>query len=701
MGSELYTRLPIGKPIDNVAALLLDDDLNLVPHGVIGQIHMGGACVGSGYLNDPAKTRTVFLDNPYPEVASSHIYRTGDLAYHLPDGNIQFVGRRDAQVKLRGVRIELGEIESTLLKHSEVQEARVLLDKRVAGREELVGYIVAKAGRVDVRSVKEHLRREVPDYMVPTQFVVLDAFPLDHNGKVDRKRLLQDFAPEATKTLPDDPFCPQTARETTLAEVWKETLQLHSIDKSDTFFDLGGNSLLGVRLICGIQETLGIEISIHDLYRHPTIGELSKAIDAAAAGGAATSGAAAGGPAPVQEIEQDLHCPDEIRGDGSARAAAAEFTHVLLTGATGFVGAHLLHELLESTDAAVYCLVRAQGEVGALIRIRENLKYYGLDAEKHLSRIVPVPGDLSRPRFDLSTDNYRDLAQRTDAVFHCGAMVDYLRDYRGHRAANVLGTLEVLRFATTQQTKIVHHISTLGVLPLQDPSLNGQVFPEGVLDRQQLPEGGYSQSKWAAEQLVYAARERGVPCIVYRLGEVMPDTLLGVPNRKAMTHMMMSGLLALRMVPQTDAVIDYLPADYVRRAVVHIARQPRWLGSTFNLRHATGVPLSRILEIFRSVGFQLEEVPYATFWRSLQEAGRAGGADDSLLLLKSMMASGFEKQEGERPLAKDVLRELFYMDADRVVDRNATRAIEGSGITLPDDLSQLVRPYALYCKQLA
>lgn len=291
IGSEPYTRLPIGRPIDNVSALLLDEDLNLVPHGVIGEIFLGGACVGRGYFKDPDRTGAVFLDNPYEEVASARIYRTGDLAYYLPDGNIQFVGRRDAQVKLRGVRIELGEIESALLQHPDVSDAKVLLDKRIAGREELLGYIVCKGGRVDIGSLRDHLRREVPDYMVPTQFVVLAAFPLDHNGKVDRKRLLQDFgseapaqsndppAPDPEASDPGDPVAtPRTPMEKLIASSWQKVLSVDHISTHDNFFDLGGHSLALMSVVAEIQAKVGVRLSSDDFVLQ-TLGQLAAACE--------------------------------------------------------------------------------------------------------------------------------------------------------------------------------------------------------------------------------------------------------------------------------------------------------------------------------------------------------------------------------------------------------------------------------------
>src|SRR5262249_39119702 len=206
------------------------------------------------------------------------------------------------------------------------------------------------------------------------------------------------------------------------------------------------------------------------------------------------------------------------------------------------------------------------GEVGALIRLRENLQRYGFDAREYLPRIVCIAGDLAWPRFGLTEEDYRDHSQRIDAVIHSAALVDYLRDYSGHRAANVLGTIEVLRFVANGRAKFVQHVSTLGVLRLSQPALSGKTFSEETaLDERYLPGGGYSQSKWAADLLATRARERGLQVNIFRPGEVMPAIDLGMPNRKALSHMVVKAILSLGMYPETEAVLAFTPRHSVSR----------------------------------------------------------------------------------------------------------------------------------------
>jgi len=693
IGSERYSSIPIGRPIDNVNALILDEHLNLMPTGAIGDLYLSGTCMGLGYLNDSEKTRAVFLPNPYPEVPGRIMYRTGDLAYYLPNHDIQFMGRRDQQVKVRGIRIELGEIESVLLEHPEVKQAKVVLDRRVAGREELVGYVVGRRGRVDVAALRSHLQARVPDYMVPTRFGVLEAMPLDHNGKVDRKRLLEHVASEGVARRTVQSFSPNTKEEEQLVEVWKDALNIDSVTASESFFDLGGNSLMAVRLLWRIREATGVDIPIQELYQRPTIGGLCDALRGASEGAAGRSERT------IAQVAADLKLADDVRVVGSPTARPETLRHVLLTGASGFVGAHLLKELLERTEATVYCLVRAPGEVGALIRLRENLQHYGFDARDYLPRIVCVAGDLAWPRFGLTEEDYRDHSQRIDTIFHAGALVDYLHDYGGHRSPNVLGTVEILRFAATGRTKFLHHVSTLGVLPLSDPASNGKVFSEDIaLNERHLPQGGYSQSKWVADRLATLARSRGLLVNVFRPGEIMPATDLGVPNAKALSHMVIKAILTLRMYPETEAMFDYTPADYLCRAMVHLAERSLWPGATYHLRHPTGVPMRQIFQAFRAAGFELEEVPLRRFWQRLEDAGRAGGRNAELALLTSLV-SGSSGAGAGKGSARDILRELFDLDAARIDNGKTMSALQGSGLGIADDVDRLVRPYAEHCKR--
>jgi amino acid adenylation domain-containing protein len=261
---------PIGCPIANAEIYVLDSHLNPVPIGIAGEIYIGGVGVARGYLNRPELTAEKFIANPFSADPTSRLYKTGDLARYLADGNIEFLGRMDDQVKIRGYRIELGEIETVLGQHSSLREAVVLAREDSPGDRRLVAYAVAAAGFTpSVHELRSFLQQKLPEYMVPSVFVFLDSLPLTPNGKLDRKALP---APDQTRPELEETFvAPRTPVEETLASIWAAVLKVDKVGIHDNFFELGGHSLLATQLFSRIRETFKIDLPLRSLFEAPTI----------------------------------------------------------------------------------------------------------------------------------------------------------------------------------------------------------------------------------------------------------------------------------------------------------------------------------------------------------------------------------------------------------------------------------------------
>nr|WP_318528447.1 non-ribosomal peptide synthetase/type I polyketide synthase [Plectonema radiosum] len=271
--------IPIGRPIANTHCFVLDDHLQPVPIGVPGELYIGGDGLAQGYLNRPDLTNEKFIPNPISNEPGSRLYKTGDKARYLSDGNIQFLGRIDNQVKLRGFRIELGEIEAVLATHPQVQETTVIVREDIQSDKRLVAYVVPKtetepnAALPTLSELRSFLKSKLPDYMVPNAFVILKAMPLTPNGKIDRHNLP---VPDHT-TRPDAAYVmPQTKVEQIVAAVWQEMLQVEKVGIYDNFFELGGHSLLVVQVHHKLQEILGVKLSVVEMFQHPTIHSLSQ-----------------------------------------------------------------------------------------------------------------------------------------------------------------------------------------------------------------------------------------------------------------------------------------------------------------------------------------------------------------------------------------------------------------------------------------
>jgi acyl carrier protein len=267
----------IGRPIDNTQVYLLDAHLNPVPIGVSGEIYIGGDGLARGYLNRPELTAEQFTPNPFGVEPGARLYKTGDLARYLADGNIEFLGRIDHQVKIRGFRIELGEIESVLSQHPATRTCVAVVREEVAGDKRLVAYVVPRQESAPtINEFRNFLKQQLPDHMVPSAFVFLDALPLTPNGKVDRKALP---VPNQSRPALDSFFvAPRTPAEQTIAEIWAEVLKLKQIGVHDNFFEVGGHSLLAVQVVSRIRNVFHVEIPLRTLFENPTVATLAAQI---------------------------------------------------------------------------------------------------------------------------------------------------------------------------------------------------------------------------------------------------------------------------------------------------------------------------------------------------------------------------------------------------------------------------------------
>ena len=265
--------VPIGRPIANTQTYILDKHLQPVPIGVLGELYLGGTNLARGYLNRPQLSAEKFIPNPFDKEISLRLYKTGDLARYLPDGNIEFLGRIDHQVKLRGFRIELGEIEAVLDTYPQVDRAIVLATEDLTGNKRLVAYLASNES-LETAKLREFLAEKLPEYMIPTIFMTLESIPLTPNGKVDRRALP---APDIRQEMEKSYQAPATVEEKLIADIWKSVLNLEKVGVGDNFFELGGNSLLAMQIVSRMRQ-LDIDLPLNSLFDFPTITQLALAI---------------------------------------------------------------------------------------------------------------------------------------------------------------------------------------------------------------------------------------------------------------------------------------------------------------------------------------------------------------------------------------------------------------------------------------
>ncbi|MDZ8093916.1 MAG: non-ribosomal peptide synthase/polyketide synthase [Nostoc sp. DedQUE05] len=594
----------IGRPIDNTHIYILDKYLQPVPIGVPGELHIGGAGLARGYLNRPELTQEKFIPNPFEKAEGSKLYKTGDLARYLPDGNIEYLGRIDNQIKIRGFRIELGEIEAILSQHPGVRENTVVAREDIPGEKRLVAYFVPQLEQTPtINELRIFLKEKLPQYMVPSAFVRLEFLPLTPNGKVDRKALP---IPDSHNTQAVSFVAPRTSVEKVLADIWANVLHLKQVGVLDNFFELGGHSLSTIRVMSQVNETFQIKLPLRHLFTAPTVAELAQTIEFASE---VDSNVTANKITTV-DLQAEVVLDQTINRGNLVYQPVSEPWAIFLTGATGFVGAFLLAELLQQTQADIYCLVRAANVTAGKQRLQETLKSYLLWEASFNSRIIPVLGDLSQPLLGLSDEQFHLMAGKIDSIYHNGALVNHVYPYALLKAANIRGTEEVLRLASQIKIKPVHFISTVSVFASDEYFKLEVVQENDPLESCQGLPGGYAQSKWVAEKMVMMARDRGLPCSIYRLGRITWHSQTGVWNLNDMFYRFIKSCIQLKSAPEMNSMVEITPVDYLTKALIHLSQQPESLGKAFHLINSDSTPWSQFIDCIRSLGYPLQQLSY-------------------------------------------------------------------------------------------
>ena len=409
-----------------------------------------------------------------------------------------------------------------------------------------------------IPQLREYLKLNLPDYMIPSSFVALAQLPLTPSGKLDWRALPapQDRSEEMGRYV-----APRTDLERALAEIWAQVLRVDRVGVHDNFFDLGGHSLLALKVLSKINQTFRSALTVTDVYRSPTIRELAEGVSR--------------GNSEDELVDLSIEARLDskiVAYPGSCRVPAQ---NIMLTGSTGFVGRFLLAQLLQDTTATVYCLVRAHSSREALSRVRATLSRWDLWRDEFERRIVGIPGDLGRPRLGLDEATYQMLCREVDRIDHCGVSMNHLAPYAMMKAANVGSIEAILDLATQRRPKLVNYISTLGVFGRFRGDSARVVDEATPIDREEhLASNGYVASKWVGEKIFMKASERGIPCNIFRVGLVWADTERGrYDELQSAYRILKSSLLSGYGIRDYRYQLVPTPVDYVARSVVFLANR--------------------------------------------------------------------------------------------------------------------------------
>ncbi len=605
---KIGTPPPIGAPISNTQAYVVDEYLMPQPVGVLGELLIGGVQVGRGYVGQPGLTSMKFIADPFSDEAGARLYCTGDIARWRADGTLEFSGRSDFQVNIRGMRVELGEIEMALQACDGITQAVVETRTDRTGNIRLIAFMVPENvdaqtnddhdgavrildidSLVDVRSIRSELMQSLPNHMIPSGFAFIDRIPLTSSGKVDRKSLLgvKVNVQQSVYVAPNEEV------EIAIASAFSDILDVEKVGIHDNFFDLGGHSLLIVRLVKHLEEAIGISLPLRAVFEAPSVAELAAWVH----GTLASPKGLDANPLEDVDLAEEL-MPLGYVTDVSLRHCAG----VLVTGATGFLGRYILKELLVSGTAPIYCLVRGTDHQDAERRLGNALSEISVDVKDFAARVHVVCGDLCKPNFGLEIEHYQTIASNCDVIVHNAADVNFVKSYRGLRTANVLSVVELMKLIVCQRPKAMHFISTISVFGDENPlQLDPASFPA-----QPVETGGYAQSKWVAEQILLRARLRGFPIAIHRPGLIIGDSHTGWYDTRDTGTALLSIVLDsefLPDIPKTD--IFAINVDQAASRIVGTNTSATKNGCNFHLFDHSEILVSHIMRAAKEIGIPL------------------------------------------------------------------------------------------------
>jgi amino acid adenylation domain-containing protein/thioester reductase-like protein len=612
---------PVGPPLPGTAVYVLDDEQRPVGQGERGEIYIGGRGVAR-YLSADAGAQDRFSPDPFAGRPEARMYRTGDVGAWTPEGNLEVVGRIDRQLKIRGFRVEPGEIEATLAAH-ELVDTVAVTDYEQSGQRRLAAYCTVPNGAprtLEPAELREFLAGYLPDYMVPTTFVVLPELPLTVNGKVDLAALPEPSAEPVSGADTADEATVVNLFERGIARLWCQVLERDRIGPHDNFFALGGNSILAAELLAKVRGTFGVLITqvrplIRLLLEDATLRSFAHAVQDARAGTLAGD-----------DTRKRVDFAAESELDVAIPATAADPArwqdpgHILLTGATGFLGIYLLRELLSTTDAVVHCLVRADDADGVLARVQATARHYFRDdLAAHLAegRVVGVPGDLEKPLLGLSEEDFDRLARSVDVIHHPGGRVNFIYPYSHMRPANVSGTREIIRMAARYRNAPVHYTSTMAVVAGFGTAGVRHVDEDTPLAHPDHLSVGYVESKWVAEALLLKAAEQGLPVAIYRAADISGDRVTGAWNTATEMCAMKKFVIDTGTAPVAELPLDYTPVDCFAAAVAHIAATSLPRGDVYHLTNPGKVNIAELVARMRARGHEIRDVSWAEWLEEL------------------------------------------------------------------------------------
>ena len=632
--TSIKDNVPIGSPVDNMKAYVIDKQKHLLPIGAPGELCLSGPQISRGYLNRPEQTSKAYEPNPFSnDEGYDRIYHTGDIVRWLPDGNIEFVGRKDAQVKIRGFRIELTEVEAVVREYPQIKDATVQAFDAPGGGKFICAYIVSDE-KVDVQSLNAFIQERKPPYMVPAVTMQIDKIPLNQNQKVNKKALP---TPELKQEETTSSFvAPKTDLQKTICDIYSEVLGLERVGITDNFFLIGGTSILAIKVAmkCMLK---GLHVVYSEIFQYAMPAELAAYLEGKEVNDSASSSVEVATDSDKEESETTVDQPwrKALVYNNSEHVGLLDITPThtyLLTGATGFLGVHILNYIIENTDATVYCLVR-KGSFDSPEERLEGICFYYFNksyADLVGKRIFCIDGEIDNKTL---VDSLADLP--FDTLINAAAIVKHFSNDDSLERVNVEGVRYLAEMCLRAGRRITH-VSTLSVGGLNVDNavdINRKFYESDLFFGQDTTYNVYVDTKSRGEEALLNLVPSGLKGKIVRVGNLMSRNDDGEFQINFNTNGFMRTLrgyttLGCCPVSLADKEYEFSPIDAVAKAIVMLSdTNPEF--TVFHIYNRHRVHLIDIIQMLNDMGMKIDMVEDNVFQQHLMKAFE-NGADDKI-----------------------------------------------------------------------
>ncbi|HHX62440.1 MAG TPA: amino acid adenylation domain-containing protein, partial [Epulopiscium sp.] len=615
--------ISIGKPLLNYYICILDADENEVPPGVIGELCIGGPGVAKGYYNLEKRTKESFI-----HWGGQRIYKTGDYAKWSQAGDVFILGRKDNQVKLRGQRIELGEIETKIVQYTGIKSAVVIIGK-INNQDHICTYFTSEA-TINLDDLKASIKQDLPGYMVPTAYMELDEMPFTLNGKIDHKLLPEPFIDSEGNYQ-----APANEGEKTLCEIYAKVLGLPKVGALDNFFEIGGTSLVVTRVVIEASK-YAIEISYGDVFNYPTPRELAGFVSG------------------TGETEEELSASsyqdfsnynyDQINQvllannlEALQQGEKNDLGNILLTGATGFLGIHVLASYLKNHQGKVYCLLRSSGLTDVTKRLKSIIYYYfeGSYEKAFDERVTVVEGDITNPT------SFKEIeGLPIDTVINCAANVKHFSQGTDIEDVNVGGVINLIDYCLKKKARLVH-VSTASVsgYSIENRPPKDTVMTEQMLYLGQDLDNKYSSSKFSAERHVLENIELGLKAKILRVGNLSARDSDGEFQINFSTNSFMGSLKSYLMIGKfpyafINQKVEFSPIDTTAESILLLAQTPDHCCVFHNYNNHI-ITMGDLIQQMNKMGFEIEFSEIDEYEKAFEKAKQD---PEKAKILSSMIA---------------------------------------------------------------